>query len=190
MTDSRTPYKNFFKQISLSLAERSADASTGPATWERVNSTWQLIEMHAKRLGYNVLDAECLVGDASTYDLLQNAVEKMVALLYRAEHEFGSDVYSASLFDVTELTAADEVYGSSWMARGGVGAFFVTVRKYDRIANSIKSIPEQDLQRWLGSVYKIPGEGPWNDLRDLRKYLILWLSERLAIVNDGILSFR
>ena len=46
------------------------------------------------------------------------------------------------LTDVDALEKAEESYGNSWRQRGGVGAFMMLARKWDRI-------DIQDLRRYL-----------------------------------------
>lgn len=72
--------------------------------------------------------------------------------------------------DWTSLDKAEEDYGDSWRKRGGVGAFMMLARKWDRIENQVvekgwdifKSI-EQDIRP----------EGILDDIKDLRRYLLL-----------------
>ena len=40
--------------------------------------------------------------------------------------------------DVEELVEAEKSYGNSWRKRGGVGAFMMLARKWDRIENQVK----------------------------------------------------
>lgn len=83
--------------------------------------------------------------------------------------------------DVAGLNKAEESYGDSWKRRGGVGVFMMLARKWDRIENHVKE-----------PLTSIDGEGHWypydifahisadsrsegliDDIRDLRRYLIL-----------------
>jgi hypothetical protein len=41
--------------------------------------------------------------------------------------------------DVTALEEAQKSYGDSWRSRGGVGAFMMLARKWDRIENQVSS---------------------------------------------------
>ena len=41
--------------------------------------------------------------------------------------------------DVTALMKAEKSYGISWKKRGGVGAFMMLARKWDRIENQVKN---------------------------------------------------
>ena len=72
--------------------------------------------------------------------------------------------------DVQELKAAEKSYGVSWRKRGGMGAFMMLARKWDRIENQVKpenydifSSYEKDKRQ----------EGLLDDIQDLRRYLLL-----------------
>ena len=72
--------------------------------------------------------------------------------------------------DLTALKKAEESYGNSWRRRGGVGAFMMLARKFDRIEH------QSERHGWdvfeAGEAFK--GEaGLLDDIRDLRRYLIL-----------------
>ena len=72
--------------------------------------------------------------------------------------------------DLEALKKAEESYGNSWRRRGGVGAFMMLARKFDRIEHQATK-HGWDIFR-AGEVYK--GEaGLLDDIRDLRRYLIL-----------------
>ena len=72
--------------------------------------------------------------------------------------------------DLEALKKAEESYGNSWRRRGGVGAFMMLARKFDRIEH------QSERHAWdifeAGEAFK--GEaGLLDDIRDLRRYLIL-----------------
>tara|TARA_R100000656_G_scaffold19501_1_gene17756 strand:+ start:1468 stop:1857 length:390 start_codon:yes stop_codon:yes gene_type:complete len=72
--------------------------------------------------------------------------------------------------DLEALKRAETSYGDSWKRRGGVGAFMMLARKFDRIEHQATK-HGWDIFR-AGEVYK--GEaGLLDDIRDLRRYLIL-----------------
>lgn len=74
--------------------------------------------------------------------------------------------------DARALRKAQESYGDSWSRRGGVGAFMMLARKWDRIENQV----QQGDRNWdiFQTVYDDPGEvGILDDIRDLRRYLLL-----------------
>ena len=79
-------------------------------------------------------------------------------------------VQQLTAVDVKSLHDAEQSYGDSWKQRGGVGAFMMAARKFDRIEKQV-----------LGHNYDIFSamdedrrpEGILDDIRDLRRYLFL-----------------
>lgn len=76
--------------------------------------------------------------------------------------------------DVAELIVKDRDYGSSWRRRGGVGAFMMLARKWDRLENQCKK------HGWdifaAGVVQEgvvVDPDGILDDIADLRRYLLL-----------------
>lgn len=72
--------------------------------------------------------------------------------------------------DLEALKKAETSYGDSWKRRGGVGAFMMLARKFDRIEH------QSEKHGWdifeAGEAFK--GEaGLLDDIRDLRRYLLL-----------------
>ena len=86
--------------------------------------------------------------------------------------------------DLQALQRAEQSYGDSWKRRGGVGAFMMLARKFDRIEH------QSEKHGWdvfeAGRVFS--GEtGLLDDIRDLRRYLLLVEQEILTqdkIVDD------
>jgi hypothetical protein len=76
--------------------------------------------------------------------------------------------------DVAEVKQKDAAYGGSWKKRGGIGAFMMMCRKWDRLEQSVlpfnydifKAIEEDKRE-----------ESVLDDIRDLRRYLMLIESE-------------
>ena len=72
--------------------------------------------------------------------------------------------------DVDQLVRKEEEYGSSWRRRGGVGAWMMAARKFDRL--------EQAVQRHGWDIFAAAAadmreEGVLDDIGDLRRYLML-----------------
>lgn len=102
--------------------------------------------------------------------------------------------------DAEGLKKAQQSYGNSWKQRGGVGAFMMLARKWDRLENRLKKEPlflhsndkmleNRDLPPTTkGHPYDIFGhviadqraEGVIDDIRDLRRYLMLVEAELRA----------
>ena len=72
--------------------------------------------------------------------------------------------------DVEKLEEAQVSYGDSWRSRGGVGAFMMLARKFDRIEQQAESCNYDIFE--AGRRYD--GEnGLLDDIGDLRRYLFL-----------------
>jgi|SRR5215472_8286102 len=73
--------------------------------------------------------------------------------------------------DVKQLVAKEDSYNSSWKKRGGIGAFMMLGRKWDRIEAAAEA------NRWdiFDAIFqdKLHEEGVLDDIRDLRGYLML-----------------
>lgn len=91
--------------------------------------------------------------------------------------------------DVSGLLKAQDHYGDSWKRRGGVGAFMMLARKWDRLENCVSGKPTTE-----GDCYDIfehlrldrRAEGLIDTVRDLRRYLMLVEAEMMArgVVHD------
>ena len=86
--------------------------------------------------------------------------------------------------DLHALQRAEQSYGDSWKRRGGVGAFMMLARKFDRIEHQSEKHGWDVLE--AGRVFS--GEtGLLDDIRDLRRYLLLVEQEILTqdkVVDD------
>tara|TARA_R100000742_G_C4274860_1_gene95036 strand:- start:351 stop:707 length:357 start_codon:yes stop_codon:yes gene_type:complete len=90
--------------------------------------------------------------------------------------------------DLHALKRAEDSYGDSWKRRGGVGAFMMLARKFDRVEH------QSEKHGWdvfeAGEVYS--GEaGLLDDIRDLRRYLLLVEQEILqkTVTDDTVNEF-
>jgi hypothetical protein len=84
--------------------------------------------------------------------------------------------------DLEALRRAENSYGNSWRRRGGVGAFMMLARKFDRIEH------QSEKHGWdifeAGEAFK--GEaGLLDDIRDLRRYLLL-VEEHILVNTDKV----
>lgn len=90
--------------------------------------------------------------------------------------------------DVKGLLKAQESYGDSWKKRGGVGAFMMLARKWDRLENCVRgalvnphtgipTISPYDIFAHIEADRR--AEGLIDDIRDLRRYLMLVEAEML-----------
>jgi hypothetical protein len=87
--------------------------------------------------------------------------------------------------DVDALANARKHYGDSWKKRGGVGAFMMLARKWDRLENRLtnpgQAFGQYDIFRAIETDSR--AEGIIDDIRDLRRYLMLVEAEMLRRGN-------
>ena len=82
------------------------------------------------------------------------------------------------LNDYTSLCEAEKTYGDSWKNRGGVGAFMMLARKWDRIEN----LTQKHAYDIFHTIEEYPElTGVIDDIRDLRRYLLLVEAEMVQI---------
>jgi len=79
--------------------------------------------------------------------------------------------------DVAGLRKAEQSYGDSWKKRGGVGAFMMLARKMDRMENHAK---KNGFDIFKAIISDNRAEGVIDDIRDLRRYLILVEAEMIS----------
>lgn len=85
--------------------------------------------------------------------------------------------------DVLGLKKAEQSYGDSWKKRGGVGAYMMLVRKIDRMELQVSKHHYDIFQAILSDQRP---EGVIDDIRDLRRYLMLVEAEiRARSINPG-----
>ena len=89
-------------------------------------------------------------------------------------------------WDHTQVARADQLYGGSWRSRGGVGAYMVGIRKWDRLQTPLAYLKTASLNTALG--HPVAGPSVWDDLVDLRRYLLLWEGERLRSTGCWLAS--
>ena len=82
--------------------------------------------------------------------------------------------------DVVNLDMAERSYGDSWKQRGGVGAFMMLARKWDRLE---KQVNDHGYDVFNAANEDQRPEGIMDDIRDLRRYLFLVEAE-LRINGD------
>lgn len=72
-------------------------------------------------------------------------------------------------------------YGGSWKSRGGVGAFMMFARKWDRLETALRVVEDGKETGWKDlfdlAVKDNRSEGIVDDLEDLRNYLALAIDE-------------
>lgn len=87
-----------------------------------------------------------------------------------SEVENYSLIEALALEDVSVLKAKGKGYGRSWIKRGGVGAFMMLARKWDRIENDATKCGYNILEAIESGGSP---EAFLDDVGDLRRYLLL-----------------
>ena len=82
--------------------------------------------------------------------------------------------------DVAALKKAQKSYGNSWKKRGGIGAFMMLARKWDRLEKHLSEMPGNTFDIFAAVETDKRAEGIIDDIRDLRRYLILVEAELRA----------
>lgn len=72
--------------------------------------------------------------------------------------------------DIHGLKIAEQSYGDSWKQRGGIGAFMMAARKWDRLE---KQVTAHGYDIFKAMQADTRPEGILDDIRDLRRYLFL-----------------
>lgn len=102
---------------------------------------------------------------------------------------------SVSRTDIEELRRKEETYRGSWKRRGGVGAFMMLARKWDRLEGILESEAwKYDVLRAMTAQSKVANElgneagadgTVLAEVRDLRRYLILVEAEMISQLQKG-----
>jgi len=83
--------------------------------------------------------------------------------------------------DIETLVDKEGSYGNSWKRRGGVGAFMMLARKWDRIENCLSDRADERYDIFHAMMQDMRDDGILDDIRDLRRYLLLVESEVLSL---------
>lgn len=122
--------------------------------------------------------------------ILENLEKSRTELLqtaFNAESKFESRLAALALLDAQGLIRARESYGESWCKRGGVGAFMMLARKWDRLEEMLSKAEDkydvlETVRKEVASPGPSSGEQLLDTIRDLRRYLML-VEEKL--LEDG-----
>mgnify|MGYP003443377200 CR=1 FL=1 len=105
--------------------------------------------------------------------------QKPTGLSVDSGNRFLSILTTIAAEDAAGLRRAARSYGDSWKKRGGVGAFLMIARKWDRMENRLSSAKKKwDIFHGIATDDR--GEGLIDDVRDLRRYLLLVEAEMRA----------
>ncbi len=97
----------------------------------------------------------------------------------KVENHYLSKLGEVCAEDVTALVKAEKSYGDSWKKRGGVGAFMMLARKWDRLENQVGR-EGYDIFKSVEKDGMDTKDGILDDIQDLRRYLILVEAELMC----------
>lgn len=95
-------------------------------------------------------------------------------------HKFLTDVTES---DLEYIRVKDRSYGASWKKRGGVGAFMMLARKWDRLETMLQRDGiKYDIFQCIQAEQNMQGADgtALAEIRDLRRYLILVEAEMMS----------
>lgn len=84
--------------------------------------------------------------------------------------------------DVEGLHVSEQSYGDSWKQRGGIGAYMMLARKWDRMERQVEQFGWDVFAAALEDPRE---EGILDDIRDLRRYLFLVEAEIRNQLTDA-----
>lgn len=161
------------------LAQRNAAAAnelraSAALEFAVLDTAWRSLELHAKQHGYDIFAAWGRAGGLA---------QKMSPQLHWLSAHFEGDGMSADVArrDVEELKIKNASYGESWKRRGGVGAFMMLARKWDRIETLLGYTGGGATFEHLLSVN--PGN-VLDDIGDLRRYFLLVEDEAVRLMKE------
>ena len=148
--------------------------------------------MNSKRIKAETVIAEHLQ-DIGTLPLkVQDAIRELTSLppVTQDEEYFEYRDYWKEILDddLAIIGTKDREYGGSWKKRGGIGAFMMLCRKWDRLEeqtkNATTTLEDEDIPPYdiiQQAVHDDRPEGLLDDIADLRRYLLNVEAEVRAI---------
>lgn len=151
-------------------------------TFSTAQHFWRLIEetlAKAESRPYDILAGWLWPTGQMTVPTVGSAALRLRECLHQWA---GRGVAAIAVADARVLQEKGLHYGDSWKRRGGVGAFMMLARKWDRI----EVIHDRENAKAVGGIsisqllYDNPGD-VMDDIADLRRYLLLCEDEVLAL---------
>lgn len=122
-----------------------------------------------------------------------STLERLAALLEGGDDSGAGSSYLGFLraigdSDIAGLIKAEQSYGDSWKARGGVDTYHMLTRKWNRLEERVRANTEAanpyDIFAHIAATHA--ADGVIDDVRDLRRYLILVEAETAARAAKGV----
>lgn len=82
--------------------------------------------------------------------------------------------------DSRQVKEREQTYRGSWKKRGGIGAFMMLARKWDRLETLMENVHSYDIFSGVDADASGRDGSVLAELRDLRQYLLLVESEMVA----------
>jgi hypothetical protein len=171
-------FETKYKTTSADYANIKELADTGAVAAARIRAsaalefavmehTWRNFELNVKQRGYDVFAAW---SEASGLGLRLRLQLHWLSANFDGRLGEGDPFADVAMRDVEELQVKNANYGESWKRRGGVGAFMMLARKWDRIDNILGHTGGGATLQHL--INQNPGD-VLDDIGDLRRYLLL-----------------
>ncbi len=177
---------NELAQEDVTPAQFELEVQPGIEQYLKLREDWRVMEGFIELNGWDVFKY-CLQPDTCNLKLLLRVRRVVLALATaakipdtNAEYPYVSITARSTVWLVE---SKGKTYGDSWKSRGGVGAFMMLARKWDRIANMLSQ--ESDSGDWLRFNRLLRGCGALEDLIDLYGYLLLVHDEVVRLVTLG-----
>ena len=150
--------------------------------FSRLQQVWTWLEQRAAHHGWDIFLAWEKATDVAT--LCREMRDQLLWLTmwhrgpngYHPEFDPNKALEQIAVADAQMLHRKGSTYGDSWKKRGGVGAFMMLARKWDRIGNIMGTACGHTME---GILSRNPGD-IMDDVDDLRCYLLLVEDEMLG----------
>ena len=159
------------------MAERHVRQEKEMNWWERGSNPEPRPRTRLAREIAAVVDAEDAMSGDMVMDTLIEWANKQPDLVSSAPDLHPIEVIANRICKT--VIEKDKTYKGSWKQRGGVGAFMMLARKWDRIQNMVEEYARQYdiLHRGEQELVQNKPEGVIEDMQDLVGYLLLVLAE-------------
>lgn len=146
--------------------------------YEVLKNFWYSIENTTASKGYDVFAAWPGITTACRMFRVMLALLEHQQLRQLKQGNLMDNMAAIAELDVQVLLEKEKTYAGSWKRRGGIGAFMMLARKWDRIENIVGDYNlDEVLTANVGDIA--------DDIADLRRYLLLVETEMMAATEPG-----
>jgi len=188
---------NFLSEVlrsdSIAIMSVQGEPQIAPDIFHMMTILWEKIEGHAAEHKYDIFAAL-----RTENDLLIDAIRRLrhnlarieARMRYITQHSgmspmpksYISEIPTIIERDYTFILKRDQEYHASWLKRGGVGAFMMLARKWDRFSPMVIEFNNDPVDMLLARPDRV------DDVQDLRHYLALVNAEwnrRTLLARSG-----